>query len=318
MLISQAIAQARALTGQAPETEVLVRWLSELDGRLALEFFRAEAFRPYDPTPDTGDLESDLLVPFPWDGGVYVHHLEAMVYFTCGEYERCENARAVSEAAIADYRKFLQRCCAPGGKAHVRGGGKGPTVAPEKRDCSPWFWLSAYALAVRHGYDGSEGEWLASLKGADGAPGPAGRDGDVSFDDLTPAQRASLKGDPGEPGAKGDKGDKGEKGEKGDKGDKGDDGASGRPRLGSIALAAVWSGSGPFTQTVTVAGASVTADSRVDLTPTAAQLAALLEAGVQALTVENDGGVLTAYALGAAPETAMTVPCCVTEMEETV
>ena len=34
---------------------------------------------------------------------------------------------------------------------------------------SPWFWLSAYALAVRHGYDGTEGEWLGSLKGADGA-----------------------------------------------------------------------------------------------------------------------------------------------------
>lgn len=36
---------------------------------------------------------------------------------------------------------------------------------------------SAYELAVANGYDGTEPEWLASLKGADGAPGRNGADG---------------------------------------------------------------------------------------------------------------------------------------------
>ena len=83
---------------------------------------------------------------------------------------------------------------------------------------------------------------------------------------------------------------------------------------GSIALSAAWSGSGPYTQSVTVTGAAVTAASKVDLQLTAAQLAALLTAGVTALVVENNAGTLTAYALGAAPSAAMTVQCTVTEV----
>ena len=36
--------------------------------------------------------------------------------------------------------------------------------------------------------------------------------------------------------------------------------------------------------------------------------------GVTALTVENNAGILTAYALGAAPSAAMTVQCTLTEV----
>ena len=42
MLISEALAHAAALTGQALPASA-VRWLSELDGRLAFELYRAEA-----------------------------------------------------------------------------------------------------------------------------------------------------------------------------------------------------------------------------------------------------------------------------------
>ena len=87
------------------------------------------------------------------------------------------------------------------------------------------------------------------------------------------------------------------------------------PSSGSIALSAAWSGNGPYTQTVTVTGAAVTQHSKVDLQPTAAQLAALLADGVTALVIENNAGTLTAYALGAAASASMTVQCTVTEVE---
>ena len=51
----------------------------------------------------------------------------------------------------------------------------------------------------------------------------------------------------------------------------------------------------------------------MDLQPSAAQLDALIADGVGALLVENNAGTLTAYALGAAPSTAMTMQCTVEE-----
>ena len=36
---------------------------------------------------------------------------------------------------------------------------------------------SAYEVAVKNGFEGTEEEWLASLQGPPGHPGPAGKDG---------------------------------------------------------------------------------------------------------------------------------------------
>ena len=91
MLISEALSAAAALTGQTVDAATAVRWLSEADGRLAFELYRTDAWTPYDPEDDLG---SELLVPVPWDG-FYVHHLEAMTYFSVGEYDRYENARKI-------------------------------------------------------------------------------------------------------------------------------------------------------------------------------------------------------------------------------
>lgn len=62
------------------------------------------------------------------------------------------------------------------------------------------FYVTAYAIAVKHGFRGTEEEWLASLQGRDGA------DGTVSFDELTPAQIKSLRGPRGYQGEKGEPG----------------------------------------------------------------------------------------------------------------
>lgn len=60
---------------------------------------------------------------------------------------------------------------------------------------------SAYAIAVSHGYTGTESEWLESLRGPKGDPGDKGDP--FKFSDFTLEQLNALKG------KKGDKGDPG-------------------------------------------------------------------------------------------------------------
>ena len=118
------------------------------------------------------------------------------------------------------------------------------------------------------------------------------------------------KGDTGDAGPAGPKGETGETGPQGPKGDKGDTGDAG-VTLGSITLAAGgWSGSGPYAQTAALAG--LPAAALVNLQPTAEQLMLLQQQGVTALTAANQDGVLTVYALGAAPQDELTLQVTVT------
>lgn len=155
----------------------------------------------------------------------------------------------------------------------------------------------------RDGKDGTNGK--DGKDGQNGAPGEAGPQG--------------PKGDPGETGPQGPKGDTGETGPQGPKGETGETGPQG-PKgdpgeaaitLGSITLtAAGWSTEEPYSQAAALAG--LTAGSLVALHPTAAQLMALQEAGVTALTAANANGTLTVYALGAAPAADLTLQITIT------
>ena len=107
---------------------------------------------------------------------------------------------------------------------------------------------SAYQIAVEQGYQGSESDWLSSLKGdkgekgntgAKGNPGQDGTDGksayaiavEHGYEDSEDKWLLSLKGekgDTGERGEKGDTGDRGLQGVPGEKGEKGDAGVAGK------------------------------------------------------------------------------------------
>ena len=96
---------------------------------------------------------------------------------------------------------------------------------------------SAYEIAKENGFNGTETEWLASLKGEPGAAGASGKDGEngktpyvgdngnwyIGADDTGKPSRGAK----GEKGEKGDTGAQGIQGIQGEKGDKGDTGAAG-------------------------------------------------------------------------------------------
>lgn len=86
-------------------------------------------------------------------------------------------------------------------------------------------------------------------------------------------------------------------------------------KLGSITLSADWTGEeSPFSQVVTVVGATVTGNSKVDLQANDETEAQMKEDGCKKLYVVNDDGVLTAYAVGTALSAGVTVDCLVTEV----
>ena len=167
----------------------------------------------------------------------------------------------------------------------------------------------------RDGKDGTNGK--DGKDGQNGAPGEVGPQGPKGDPGETGPQ--GPKGENGETGLQGPKGDTGETGPQGPKGDPGETGPQG-PKgdpgeaaitLGSITLtAAGWSTEEPYSQAAALAG--LTAGSLVALHPTAAQLMALQEAGVTALTAANANGTLTVYALGAAPAADLTLQITIT------
>lgn len=87
---------------------------------------------------------------------------------------------------------------------------------------------SAYEIAVDSGYNGSEAEWLDSLKGKDGVQGPIGPQGPKGEIGAAGVQGLQgPKGDKGDAGVPGCKGDAGPMGPVGPRGPKGETGAMG-------------------------------------------------------------------------------------------
>ena len=232
---------------------ILLDWLNQVEGQILHEIFllALSEITPYATTPTEA-----LAAPYPYDG-IYLLWMEAQVDFANGEYERYTNTMQRYNVAWNDLARHIAKCIRPVyGRAVEQG-----------------YYLSAYGIAKAHGYTGTETEWLASLKGAAGAPGKDGKpfnwrgawDAAATYAHLDAvehggscyvwaAEEASTAGDEpgvdelwelcaaagaaganGAPGAKGDTGETGPQGPKGDKGDTGPQGPQG-PSGGSAEL----------------------------------------------------------------------------------
>ena len=88
--------------------------------------------------------------------------------------------------------------------------------------------LSAYQVAVQHGFKGTEAEWLISLKGEKGETGPKGDKGDTGEKGATGERGPQgLQGERGLQGVQGEKGEPGIQGPVGPKGEQGEQGIQG-------------------------------------------------------------------------------------------
>lgn len=168
------------------EDDAKLRWINELEGKIQSLIYHT-------PTEEIiayklpVNENKELLVPAPYDK-VYWMWLCAMIDFANGEYDKYQNAMVMANDAYSEYAKWYMRnfhedYTAPGGGGSSGGGSAGKDGKDGKDG------LSAYEIAVVNGYAGTEVEWLASLKGADGQPGHTPVKG---VDYFTPAELANL------------------------------------------------------------------------------------------------------------------------------
>lgn len=128
--------------------------------------------------------------------------------------------------------------------------------------------VSAYAIAVKNGFEGTEEEWLVSLR-------PTDEEIKQAFADYMENNSIASIGE-------------------------------------VTILADGWHGDGYlYAQEVEIAG--VTENSQVDLTPSLEQLAIFYEKDLTFVT-ENDGGVVTVYAIGQKPTNDHTIQVTITEV----
>lgn len=116
---------------------------------------------------ETAEIEFDgsefeLLVSPPHDK-IYWVYLSALIDFGNGEYNKYENTMQMFNAYFGEYLRWYATRYRPSAHKAEKDG----------------YYISAYSIAVKHGFTGTEREWLYSLKGEKGDQGIQGIQGPV-------------------------------------------------------------------------------------------------------------------------------------------
>ena len=127
------------------------------------------------------DQNTQVLVHPPYDN-LYGLYLAAMIDFGNGEYNKYQNDMAMFNEALGGYIRWFASNYEP-----VQGDG------PKWKHILPQYYLTAYGIAVKNGFVGTEQEWLESLKN-----GPKGDP--FTYEDFTAEQLEALRGPQGPKG----------------------------------------------------------------------------------------------------------------------
>ena len=155
MKVSELIAYVDEIKPNAFSDAVKLSWLNEVEGMVQLGVMLLDPAELVTyTTADTGD---ELLAAPPYDK-LYRAYLCACVDLANGEYKKYANTMAVFNAQYGEYmRWYAERYRPADGGCIVNG-----------------YYITAYGLAVKHGFGGDEAAWLVTLKGDKGDQGDPG------------------------------------------------------------------------------------------------------------------------------------------------
>ena len=133
-------------TGHGIPKDTLARWLSDVDASVAREILLVDDYKveySYTAAPDVELLVSEA----PWRR-IYFLYLSAMIDFVLKQYNTYANELNEYNSALADYKHYIVTRYNPANKS---------TAAREG------YYISPYSIAVKHGFVGTEEEWIKSM-----------------------------------------------------------------------------------------------------------------------------------------------------------
>ncbi len=115
MTIAQAIERTDTLHPNAYTVEQKVQWLSALDGQIYEELAKIGGVIPTEPFIgyQEDDLNTTLLVPYPYDGEIYNHYLQSVMDRENGEMTRYNRSAALFNNAYKVYAAHCIRTAPP-------------------------------------------------------------------------------------------------------------------------------------------------------------------------------------------------------------
>lgn len=164
----------RELTPTEFSDNILLMWMSNCENTILTDVLLAS---PEDCVELKELNDAKMLVPHPWDK-LYLPYMQAQVAHANGEYDHYANYIALYNAYRDEYARHIIATVNPGGGEATEKG----------------YYISAYAIAVEHGYRGTVEEWLGSLKGEQGQQGKQGPQGKTGETTLPVARASSGDG----------------------------------------------------------------------------------------------------------------------------
>lgn len=118
MKIREAISTIDSLKHNTYSQSDKIAWLSRMDSnikRLIIDTHEGAEEVNFTGYDDTTDLETELLVPAPFDE-IYLRWLEAQIDYTNGEYNKYNNAILMYNTAYQAYRNYYNSMHMPIGQ----------------------------------------------------------------------------------------------------------------------------------------------------------------------------------------------------------
>ena len=151
MLISELIEYINEIKPNAFPNEVKISWLNEVEGMVWTDIMLLSPleYKEYAYNDKTGEGDCELLVIAP-HSKLYNVYLCAMIDFYNSEYDKYQNSITLFNAYFGEFSRWYAM--------HYR---------PADGDFKYMgMYISAYGIAVKHGFEGTEEEWLDSLAAA--------------------------------------------------------------------------------------------------------------------------------------------------------